>query len=137
MGTITGFGAGPKTFVIDPQRLIRIAAVTREVLTEARRVVPGPDGADHLRRIHGRICGELRAALPPKLYEELSELTPDVQDASLRDLLFAHAEILGWREGLFQAIRISLAQRISAKEIPGPAGIEAGAGPERPDPRYL
>jgi hypothetical protein len=120
---------------IDPQRLLRIAAVAREVMAEARRVTPEPGMVNHLHRMHERICGELQASLPPQLYEELSALTPEITEESLQELLLAHAEIIGWLEGLFQAVQLALAQpRIqeSVPEVP-----EASAGPDRPDPRYL
>lgn len=120
---------------IDPQRLLRIAAVAREVLAEARRVTPEPSTLDHLHRIHDRICGELQASLPPQLYEELSALTPDITEDSIQELLLAHAEIIGWLEGLFQAVQVALAQsrvQESPREAPEPSAL-----PERPDPRYL
>ena len=88
-------------FALDPQRLLRIAGVTREVLDEARRIRPEPGAVDHLRRVHTQIQEELKEALPPALYEELDELTPEVRDGSLEELSLAHAEILGWLEGLF------------------------------------
>src|SRR5919197_5632894 len=52
---------------LDPQRLLRIAGVTREVLEEARRIRPEPGALDHLRRVHDQINTELREALPEEL----------------------------------------------------------------------
>src|SRR5437762_9890752 len=95
-------------FALDPQRLLRIAGVTREVLEEARRIRPEPGAIDHLRRVHSQIQEELKEALPPALYEELEELTPDVRDGTLEELSLAHAEILGWLEGLFQGTQLAL-----------------------------
>ncbi len=95
-------------FALDPQRLLRIAGVTREVLEEARRIRPEPGAIDHLRRVHSQIQEELKEALPPALYEELDELTPDIRDGTLEELALAHAEILGWLEGLFQGTQLAL-----------------------------
>jgi hypothetical protein len=95
-------------FGLDPQRLLRIAGVVREVLEEARRIRPESGAIDHLRRVHGQISQELREALPPALYEELDDLTPDVRDGTLEELALAHAEILGWLEGLFQGTQLAL-----------------------------
>src|SRR5919197_3224889 len=81
-------------FALDPQRLLRIAGVTREVLDEARRIRPEPGAVDHLRRVHTQIQEELKEALPSPLYEELQELTPGIRDGSLEELSLAHAEIL-------------------------------------------
>jgi len=95
-------------FALDPQRLLRIAGVTREVLEEARRIRAEPGAIDHLGRVHSQIQEELKEALPPALYEELDELTPDIRDGTLEELALAHAEILGWLEGLFQGTQLAL-----------------------------
>src|SRR5512132_2116351 len=81
-------------FALDPQRLLRIAGVVREVLEEARRIRQEPGAVDHLRRVHGQISQELQEALPPPLFEELDDLTPEIRDGSLEELALAHAEIL-------------------------------------------
>jgi hypothetical protein len=122
---------------LDPQRLLRIAGVTREVLDEARRIRPEASAVDHLRRVHGRIYDELKEALPPELYEELDDLTPEVRDGSLEELALAHAEILGWLEGLFQgtqlAIQAQAAQALQRIRQPLPPGDDERRQPERPD----
>ena len=100
--------AGEKVETLDPQRLLRIAGVTREVLDEARRIRPEAGAVDHLRRLHDQIYEELREALPSELYAELDDLTPDLRDGSLEELSLAHAEILGWLEGLFQGTQLAL-----------------------------
>jgi hypothetical protein len=134
----------PDPQALDPQRLLRIAGVTREVLEEARRIRPEAGAVDHLRQVHDRIYGELREALPPELYEELDDLTPGIRDGSLEELSLAHAEILGWLEGLFQGTQLALQlqaahafQQQMRRGLPGPVG-----GPPEPegraeDSRYL
>jgi hypothetical protein len=131
--------------VLDPQRLLRIAGVAREALEEARRIRPEPGAVDHLRRLHGQISTELKEALPTELYGELDDLTPDVRDGSLEELALAHAEILGWLEGLFQGTQLALQVRAAQalehvrrplpREGPGPQPDERAE--ERPDSRYL
>ena len=128
--------------MLDPQRLLRIAGVTREVLEEARRIKPDAGAVDHLRRVHEQISKELREALPPELYEELEELTPDVRDGTLEELSLAHAEILGWLEGLFQgtqlAIQAQAAQALDRIRRPLPsAPAEGDEDADHPDSRYL
>lgn len=128
---------------VDPQRLLRIAGVTREVLEEARRIRPEPGAVDHLRRVHGQITRELSEALPPELYEELDELTPDIRDGSLEELSLAHAEILGWLEGLFQGTQLAIqlqaarafGDQAARRRLPG--GAPEPEEPDRPDSRYL
>ena len=116
-----GMGAGP------------IWAGTGLTLAEARRITPEPGMVEHLHRVHDRICAELRASLPTGLYEELSALTPDVADGSLQELVLAHAEIIGWLQGLFQAIQLTMTQ---ARNVL-PQTHRPADGPDRPDPRYL
>jgi len=128
---------------LDPQRLLRIAGVTREVLDEARRIRPEASAVEHLRRVHGQIYNELKAALPPELYEELDDLTPDVRDGSLEELALAHAEILGWLEGLFQgtqlALQLQAAQALERVRQPLPPRRDdrGEQDPDTPDSRYL
>jgi hypothetical protein len=125
---------------LDPQRLLRIAGVTREVLEEARRIRPEPGAIDHLRKVHGKIRDELRVALPGELYEELDKLTPDIRDGTLEELALGHAEILGWLEGLFQgtqlAIQLHAAQALQERMRPRLPQASA-ASEEPPDSRYL
>jgi hypothetical protein len=130
-------------FALDPQRLLRIAGVTREVLDEARRIRPEPGAVDHLRRVHAQIQGELKEVLPTPLYEELDELTPEIRDGFLEELSLAHAEILGWLEGLFQgtqlALQVQAAQalnQIRRPSLPRDRREKEQRG-EEPDARYL
>jgi hypothetical protein len=131
---------------VDPQKLIRIASVTREVLEEARRIRPEAGAVDHLKRLHQKIHEELKEALPPELFEEFDELTPDIKEGSLEELALGHAEILGWLEGLFQGTQIAMqlqAMRAFSEQqrrsLPGEAQQPPGDGMPQPgrDPRYL
>ena len=104
--------------LLDAQKLLRVAGVTREVLEEARRIRPEPGAIDHLRRVHDHISSELQAALPPDLWRELDELTPDIKDGTLEELALAHSEILGWLEGLFQGTHLAIqAQAAQAAQM--------------------
>jgi hypothetical protein len=140
-----------QTVSLDPQKLLRIAGVTREVLEEARRIRPEPGAIEHLRRVHGQISGELKAALPPDLWSELDDLTPDIKDGTLEELSLAHAEILGWLEGLFQGTHLALqaqaaqaAQMIRQQmaeaergELASGSGQESPESPASPTTQYL
>jgi Protein of unknown function (DUF2587) len=122
---------------VDPQRLVRIASVTREVLEEARRMPPEPAAVEHLRQVHERIRTELEDALPPELFKEFRDLTPDLRSASLEELSLAHAEILGWLEGLFQGTQIALQMQALQQRTMPPSTRDTGGAPREPDPRYL
>ncbi len=127
---------------LDPQRLLRIAGVVREVLEEARRIRPEAGAIDHLRRVHEQITSELREALPRELWAELDDLTPDLKDGTtLEELALAHAEILGWLEGLFQGTQLALqmqaAQAMERVRRPLPGPLEPGEQARDRDNRYL
>ena len=94
---------------IDPQKLLRVATVTHEVLLEIRVLKANDPGAvERLRRLHTRILAQLRGSLPNELYEELAALSPDVGGDTLSEAAIAHAETLGWLEGLFQGTQLAL-----------------------------
>jgi proteasome activator-like protein len=123
---------------LDPRRLLRIAGVTREVLEEARRIRPEPGAVEHLTRVHEQIRGELRNALPRELYTELDDLTPEIRSGTLEELALAHAEVLGWLEGLFQGTQLALrleAARALQRQVHRPGLPEPQ--PEHADSRYL
>jgi hypothetical protein len=128
-------------FALDPQRLLRVAGVTREVLEEARRIRPEAGAIDHLRRVHEQISNVLKESLPAELWTELDELTPDIRDGSLEELALAHAEILGWMEGLFQgtqlAIQLQAAQALDRMKRPLPSDRRPREENLDQDGRYL
>ena len=127
-----------RTRALDPQRLLRIAGVTREVLDEARRIHPEAGAVQHLRSVLDRITQELKEALPEELYRELDELTPDIKEGSLEELALAHAEILGWLEGLFQGTQLALQlQAAQAMAGRGRPGLTREPERERDDSQYL
>ena len=129
--TAPAAAGSPAPEAFDPGRLLRIAGLTREVLDEARRIRPSDGGAvEHLRTVHAQICDELRRSLPEPLYHELDELTPDLRDGSLEELALAHAEILGWLEGLFQGTQLAIQVRALQSARPG-------AAPDGNDSQYL
>jgi len=139
--TPAGDGEGGRDY-LDPAKLLRIAGVVREVLEEARRIRPQSGALDHLQRVHDQISAELRQSLPEDLYRELDDLTPEIRDGTLEELALAHAEILGWLEGLFQGTQLAIrAQAANAAgqlqrqmEEAAHAGLPEGARPgQRPD----
>jgi acetoin utilization deacetylase AcuC-like enzyme len=135
--------SGQEPQPLDPQRLLRIAGVVREVLEEARRIRPEPAAVDHLRRVHAQINNELKEALPTALFEELDDLTPEIRDGSLEELALAHAEILGWLEGLFQGTQLALqmqaahAAQAAMLQQRGRPSLPRPSDREPPDTRYL
>jgi hypothetical protein len=100
----------PEVAVEQPGKLLRIAMMIREMLEEVRRAPLDADAREHLAEIHDRVIGELKTALSGPLAEELARITHPFDDVpSEAELRIAHAQLLGWLEGLFQGIQAAIA----------------------------
>src|SRR5438874_343423 len=80
----------------------------------------------------------------PFTADTFADLTPDVRDGSLEELALAHAEILGWLEGLFQGTQLAIQlQAAQAAQAAQQALMDRGRrrlpspDPDAPDSRYL
>jgi len=130
-----------------PGKLLRIAVMVREMLEEVRRAPLDEDARGHLTQIHQRVLAELRSGLSGSLAEELDRITlpfEGEQVPSEAELRIAHAQLLGWLEGLFQGIQAAIAtqQMAMASQLEEmrrrslPPG-EEGHLPERRPGQYL
>ncbi len=139
-GTVAAISAKAEEEVIRPQPLLRIAMVLHEVLEEARRMRREPAVVDHLRRLRESIAAQLRLALSPELFRELMDLVPDVRGASVEELQLAHAEMLGWLEGLFQGTQLAMqleAARTFHEMARAQASTRSRPESESPEGSYL
>jgi len=105
-----GSADGEGEQVAQPTKLIRIAAMVRALLDEARRAPLDDAGRRLLKEIHERSIHELEEILSPDLRQELSDVTlpfasETPSDAELR---IAQAQLVGWLEGLFHGIQATL-----------------------------
>jgi len=96
--------------VSQPSKLIRIAAMTRAMLDEARQAPLDEGGRERLAAVHARSIDELREVLSPELQDEFNEImlplnADGVTEAELR---VAQAQLIGWLEGLFHGIQATL-----------------------------
>jgi hypothetical protein len=127
-----------------PAKLIRIAAMVRELLGEVRQCAPDEAGRKRLREIYERALSELKEGLSDELLRELDTLTISLdENPSESEIRLAEAQLVGWLEGLFQGIQAALwAQHVQAQAqleemrrrsfIPGvlpPAPEEGRRGP--------
>jgi len=96
--------------VARPTKLIRIAAMVRALLDEARRAPLDDAGRRSLKEIHERSIRELQEILSPDLRRELAEVTlPFASETpSESELRIAQAQLVGWLEGLFHGIQATL-----------------------------
>ena len=130
--------------VARPTKLIRIAAMVRALLDEARRAPLDDAGRRSLKEIHERSIRELQEILSPDLRRELAEVTlPFASETpSESELRIAQAQLVGWLEGLFHGIQATLfTQQIQAQrqfeDMRGRRTLEPGATGERTPGAYL
>ncbi|WP_326646329.1 bacterial proteasome activator family protein [Streptosporangium sp. NBC_01755] len=108
--------------VEQPAKVMRIGSMIRQLLEEVRAAPLDEASRKRLKEIHQSSIKELEDGLAPELVEELERLslpfTENVNgtppsDAELR---IAHAQLVGWLEGLFHGIQTTLfAQQMAAR----------------------
>jgi hypothetical protein len=126
-----------------PTKLIRIAAMVRALLDEARRAPLDDAGRRSLKAIHERSVHELEEILSQDLQQELAEVTLPFssETPSESELRIAQAQLVGWLEGLFHGIQATLfTQQAQAQhqleEMRQRRSLEMG-GTDRPPGAYL
>ena len=102
-----------------PAKVMRIASMARTLLDEVRHAGLDEDSRMRLRDIYETSVKELGEVLSSELKEELSRLTlPFTKEApSDAELRIAHAQLVGWLEGLFHGIQAMLfAQQMESRQ---------------------
>jgi|ERR1700731_902768 hypothetical protein len=104
-------------FISQPAKVMRIGAMVKNLLDEARAAPLDEAGRARLREIYLTSIHELSGALSPDLGEELGRMvlpfSAEVPTES--ELRIAQAQLVGWLEGLFHGIQASLfAQQAAA-----------------------
>lgn len=101
-----------------PAKLLRIGSMVKQLLEEVRQAPLDEASRTRLREIYEQSIRELADGLSPDLTEELDRISipfdsPTPSDAELR---IAHAQLVGWLEGLFHGIQATLvAQQVAAR----------------------
>jgi Bacterial proteasome activator len=141
----TGDGEAIQETVTAPAKVMRIGSMVKQLLEE----VKGPDfdeaSRERLAEIYERSIVELSDALSPDLQQELKMLTLPFKDGetpTIGEIRVAHAQLVGWLEGLFHGIQATLfAQQLAARQqleqmrgIPPGASMDPRFGPQG-DPR--
>ena len=102
-----------------PAKVMRIAAMARQLLEEVRQAPLDDASRARLRDIYETSVTELAEILSPELREELTRLSLPFNDESPSDaeLRVAHAQLVGWLEGLFHGIQAMLfAQQMETRQ---------------------
>ena len=127
-----------------PAKVMRIASMARTLLDEVRHAGLDEESRIRLRDIYETSVKELAEVLSPELKDELARLSlpfdKDVpSDAELR---VAHAQLVGWLEGLFHGIQamlfaqqMEMRQRLEEMRRPGLPTPQDGSNP--PPGTYL
>jgi hypothetical protein len=101
-----------------PAKLLRIGSMVKQLLEEVRQAPLDEASRSRLKEIYEQSIRELAEGLSPDLAAELDRLSipfdsPTPSDAELR---IAHAQLVGWLEGLFHGIQATLvAQQVAAR----------------------
>jgi hypothetical protein len=102
-----------------PAKVMRIAAMARQLLEEVKAAPLDDASRQRLREIYEGSVSELGEVLADDLKEELGRLalpfgTTSPSEAELR---IAHAQLVGWLEGLFHGIQAMLfAQQMESRQ---------------------
>jgi hypothetical protein len=104
--------------VEQPAKVMRIGSMIRQLLEEVRQAPLDQASRTRLKEIYETSVRELAAGLSPDLAEELDRLAlPFDEDPSDAEIRIAHAQLVGWLEGLFHGIQATLfAQQMAARQ---------------------
>jgi hypothetical protein len=109
----------PADLVEEPAKVMRIGSMVKQLLDEVRSAPLDPAGRKRLAEIHHQSIEELKDGLAPELVEELERIALPFTEESPSDpeLRIAHAQLVGWLEGLFHGIQTALvAQQMAAQQ---------------------
>ncbi|MGH9226282.1 MAG: proteasome activator [Acidimicrobiales bacterium] len=112
-------GDGPEDVISSPAKVLRIGAMTKQLLEEVRRAPLDDAGRARLREIYETSVRELAECLSGELRDELARLTSpfDSDSPSEAELRVAQAQLVGWLEGLFHGIQATLfTQQMAAQQ---------------------
>jgi hypothetical protein len=112
-----GEGAGPRSSVEEPGKVMRIGTMIKQLLEEVRHAPLDERSRSRLREIYETSVKELGEGLSPDLQEELDRLVSPFAEGEVpseAELRIAQAQLVGWLEGLFHGIQAALFAQQSA-----------------------
>jgi hypothetical protein len=112
-------GSGAES-VESPAKVMRIGSMVRQLLEEVKAAPLDERSRERMAEIYGTSVEALASALSPDLQKELRNLAPPFEDGEIpteAELRVAHAQLVGWLEGLFHGIQATLfAQQLAARQ---------------------
>jgi hypothetical protein len=112
----------PRDGVHHPAKVMRIATMVKQLLDELRHAPLDEASRTRLKKVYQSSLEELGEVLSDDLKDELATLSIafDEQAPSDAELRIAHAQLVGWLEGLFHGIQAML----FAQQMEGRAQLE-------------
>jgi hypothetical protein len=113
-----GAGEPERETVEQPAKVMRIGSMIKQLLEEVRQAPLDEASRVRLKEIYETSVMELAKVLSPDLRDELDRLAAPFEDGAPSDseLRVAHAQLVGWLEGLFHGIQATLfAQQMQAR----------------------
>lgn len=100
----------PPDAVHQPAKVMRIATMVRQLLEEVKHAPLDDPSRARMADIYETSVRELGDVLSPELKDELARLSLpfDAETPSEAELRVAHAQLIGWLEGLFHGIQAML-----------------------------
>lgn len=100
----------PRESVEHPAKVMRIATMVRQLLEDIRQAPLDEASRARLRDVYETSVRELGEVLSDDLKEELGRLSLpfEAETPSDAELRVAHAQLVGWLEGLFHGIQAML-----------------------------
>lgn len=107
----------PTQGVPEPAKVMRIGTMIKQLLEEVKAAPLDEAARDKLADLHARSVKELKGALSDELAEEIERIVlPLSETPSEPEIRVAHAQLVGWLEGLFHGIQTALvAQQMLAQ----------------------
>lgn len=93
-----------------PAKVMRIATMVKQLLDEVKHAPLDEPSRTRMADIYETSVRELGEVLSPDLKDELARLSLpfDAESPSEAELRVAHAQLMGWLEGLFHGIQAML-----------------------------
>ena len=133
-----GADESPTETISQPAKVLRIGAMTKELLEEVRRAQLDEASRTRLKEIFETSVHELAEGISPDLRDELARLSLpfDTDVPSEAELRVAQAQLVGWLEGLFHGIQAAMFSQQAAMQAAagGARGLPVGPGRPGPDP---
>jgi len=111
--------SSPGPLVEQPDKVMRIGTMMKQLLEEVRSAPLDEASRARLREVHEASIRELERGIGPELRAELGRVRLPFEDDEVpsdAELRVAHAQLVGWLEGLFHGIQAAMvAQQLAAR----------------------